>query len=97
MTRSYLVTLAFILSGLSLKIPFIQNLGNFAEISPSFFWMGNKIRIFVITNLLSEQNNPSTYLSLPNQTSPVQSHPQGLKLTLLTAIIFHFTFRQDGN
>ncbi|WP_343745912.1 DUF2306 domain-containing protein [Chitinophaga sp.] len=40
MIRSYLVTLAFVVSGLILKMPVIYRLGNFEDISPSFFWLG---------------------------------------------------------
>ncbi|MFD2148515.1 DUF2306 domain-containing protein [Mucilaginibacter antarcticus] len=42
MVRSYLVTLAFIISGLALKTSYIQSLGSFADISPSLFWMDGR-------------------------------------------------------
>lgn len=47
MTRSYIVTLAFVVSGLALKLPVIQSLGSFAEISPSLFWMGWSVPLYI--------------------------------------------------
>lgn len=45
--RSYIVTLAFVVSGLALKLPVVQQLGDFADISPSFFWMGWAVPLFI--------------------------------------------------
>jgi hypothetical protein len=45
--RSYIVTLAFVVSGLALKLPVVQQLGDFADISPSFFWMGWSVPLFI--------------------------------------------------
>lgn len=53
MTRSYIVTLAFIISGLVLKTPFIQSLGSMAEISPSLFWMGWSVPLYLYQVLIS--------------------------------------------
>jgi hypothetical protein len=53
MTRSYLVTVAFIVSGLLVKLPVIQSLGNFADISPSLFWFGWSVPLFVYEVVLS--------------------------------------------
>jgi hypothetical protein len=53
MVRSYLVTLAFIISGLALKIPFVQSLGSFEDISPSLFWMGWSVPLYVYQIILS--------------------------------------------
>ncbi|SKB52697.1 DUF2306 domain-containing protein [Dyadobacter psychrophilus] len=53
MVRSYLVTLAFILSGLAVKLPVIQSLGSFAEISPSLFWMGWSVPLYIYQIILS--------------------------------------------
>lgn len=53
MVRSYLVTLAFIISGLSLKIPFIQSLGSFSELSPSLFWLGWAVPLYIYQIILS--------------------------------------------
>jgi uncharacterized membrane protein len=53
MVRSYIVTLAFIVSGLALKLPIVQQLGDFADISPSFFWMGWSVPLFVYEVVLS--------------------------------------------
>lgn len=55
MTRSYLVTLAFIISGLSLQTPFIKSLGSFEEISPSLFWMGWAVPLYVYEIILSRK------------------------------------------
>ncbi len=53
MMRSYLVTFAFIVSGLLLKTDYVQQLGTFDEISPSFFWMGWSVPLFGYEVLLS--------------------------------------------
>lgn len=47
MIRSYIVTLAFVVSGLTLKIPYVKNLGSFEEISPSLFWMGWAVPLYI--------------------------------------------------
>lgn len=47
MTRSYIVTLAFVISGLILKLPYVQRLGSFEEISPSLFWLGWSVPLYV--------------------------------------------------
>ncbi len=47
MTRSYIVTLAFVVGALLLKIPFVQNLGSFAEISPSIFWFAWAVPLYI--------------------------------------------------
>ncbi|KAF2519689.1 DUF2306 domain-containing protein [Flavobacterium salilacus subsp. salilacus] len=53
MVRSYIVTLAFIISGLSLKLKFIQDLGSFEDISPSLFWMGWAVPLYIYQVILS--------------------------------------------
>lgn len=53
MTRSYIITLAFIISGLAVKSPIVQQLGTFEEISPSLFWAGWSVPIFVYEIVLS--------------------------------------------
>lgn len=53
MTRSYIVTVAFIISGSAIKLPFVQKLGSFEEISPSLFWMGWSVPLFVYELMLS--------------------------------------------
>lgn len=55
MVRSYIVTLAFIISGLAIKIPYVQNLGTFADISPSLFWMGWSVPLYVYQIVLSSK------------------------------------------
>jgi uncharacterized membrane protein len=53
MTRSYLVTLAFVISGLALRLSIVERLGSFADISPSFFWMGWSVPLFIYELFLS--------------------------------------------
>lgn len=53
MTRSYIVTLAFVISGLTVKLPVVQSLGNFADISPSLFWMGWAVPLYIYEVILS--------------------------------------------
>ena len=53
MVRSYIVTLAFIISGLTLKLPYVQQLGSFADISPSLFWIGWSVPLYVYQVILS--------------------------------------------
>lgn len=55
MVRSYIVTLAFIISGLAIKIPYVQDLGTFADISPSLFWMGWSVPLYVYQIVLSSK------------------------------------------
>ncbi len=47
MIRSYLVTMAFVISGLILKTTFVQNLGSFEDISPSLFWLGWAVPLYI--------------------------------------------------
>jgi len=56
MVRSYLVTLAFIISGLALKMPWIKALGSFEEISPSLFWLGWSVPLYVYQVILGSSN-----------------------------------------
>lgn len=53
MVRSYMVTLAFIISGLALKLPVIKTLGNFEDISPSLFWMGWSVPLYIYQVILA--------------------------------------------
>jgi hypothetical protein len=52
MTRSYIVTLAFIVSGLALKYLLSVGFGSFEDISPSLFWMGWSVPLFVYQVIL---------------------------------------------
>lgn len=52
MVRSYLVTLAFIISGLALKTAYVQSLGTFDQISPSLFWMGWSVPLYIYQLIL---------------------------------------------
>jgi uncharacterized membrane protein len=47
MIRSYIITVAFVVSGLLLKIPYIQSLGSFEDISPSLFWFGWAVPLYI--------------------------------------------------
>lgn len=40
MVRSYLVTVAFLISGYAYKIPYVQQLGSFEAVTVPLFWMG---------------------------------------------------------
>lgn len=53
MARSYIVTLAFVVSGSLLKLPLVQRLGDFADISPSFFWLGWAVPLYIYEVVLS--------------------------------------------
>jgi hypothetical protein len=53
MTRSYIVTLSFIISGLALKYLLKIGFGSFETISPSLFWMGWSVPLFVYQVILS--------------------------------------------
>jgi hypothetical protein len=57
MTRSYIVTLAFIISGLALKYLLKIGFGTFEDISPSLFWMGWSVPLFVYQVILSLKAN----------------------------------------
>jgi hypothetical protein len=47
MMRSYMVSLAFIIGALILKIPLVSNQGSFAEISPSIFWFSWAVPLYI--------------------------------------------------
>lgn len=47
MIRSYIITISFVVQGLLLKTTYVQSLGSFEEISPSFIWMGWTIPLYV--------------------------------------------------
>lgn len=47
MTRSYILTVSFLISGFALKLPYIQTLGTFEEIGTPLFWMGWSVPLFV--------------------------------------------------
>jgi hypothetical protein len=53
MIRSYIVTLAFVISGLLIKVPLIQRLGSFEDISPSLFWLGWAVPLYIYQVVLS--------------------------------------------
>ncbi|WP_205943291.1 DUF2306 domain-containing protein [Pedobacter frigoris] len=57
MTRSYIVTMAFVVSGLTYKIPFVQNLGSYEDIVPSLFWMGWSVPLYLYEIIRSSKNN----------------------------------------
>ena len=47
MTRSYILTVSFLVSGSALKIPYVQSLGEYDEIATPLFWMGWSVPLFV--------------------------------------------------
>jgi hypothetical protein len=53
MTRSYIVTVAFVVSGSLLKILLARGFGSFEEISPSLFWLGWSVPLFIYQVMLS--------------------------------------------
>lgn len=53
MTRSYLLSLAFVLSAFLAKVPFIASQGTFAEVSPGLFWLGWAVPLFAYDARLS--------------------------------------------
>lgn len=53
MMRSYIVTLAFVVSGLLVKLPWVQQLGSFEDISPSLFWFGWAVPLYVYEMILA--------------------------------------------
>lgn len=53
MTRSYIVTFAFVVSGLIVKLPWVQQLGSFEDISPSLFWFGWAVPLYVYEMILA--------------------------------------------
>ncbi|MBX3216544.1 MAG: DUF2306 domain-containing protein [Labilithrix sp.] len=55
MTRSYLVTLAFVLSALIAKIPAVARQASFAELAPSLFWVCWAIPLFVFDVVLASR------------------------------------------
>jgi hypothetical protein len=57
MTRSYIVTMAFIISGLLLKYLMKIGFGTFEDISPSLFWTGWSVPLFVYQVILSSKAN----------------------------------------
>ena len=58
MTRSYLSTLAFVISGLLFKLPIVQQLGPISTVAPSLFWAGWAIPMFVYQVYLSFLKRP---------------------------------------
>ena len=46
MIRSYLVTVAFLISGFIYKIPLVQQLGSFEEVTVPLFWMGWAVPLY---------------------------------------------------
>lgn len=46
MIRSYIVTVAFLISGFAYKLPFVQGLGSFEEVTVPLFWMGWAVPLY---------------------------------------------------
>ncbi|SFE98549.1 Predicted membrane protein [Chitinophaga sp. CF118] len=53
MTRSYIVTVAFVISGSLVKMPFIQRLGDFSEILTTFIWFGWSVPLYLYDVILA--------------------------------------------
>ncbi|MBV8256005.1 MAG: DUF2306 domain-containing protein [Chitinophaga sp.] len=53
MVRSYLVTLAFVISGLLLRTPWVKTLGSLGDIGPTFFWLGWAVPLYLYEVVLS--------------------------------------------
>jgi hypothetical protein len=47
MIRSYIITVAFLISGFAYKIPYVQQLGSYEEISTPLFWMGWAVPLYI--------------------------------------------------
>ncbi len=57
MIRSYIVTMAFVISGLIIKTPYIQNLGSLEDISPSLFWFGWAVPLYIYEIIRSSKES----------------------------------------
>jgi hypothetical protein len=55
MVRSYMVTIAFVLSALILKLPVVAKIGNMGEISPSIFWFAWSVPLYIYQVILSRK------------------------------------------
>jgi hypothetical protein len=53
MIRSYIVTVAFVVSGSFLKLLLAREFGSFEDISPSLFWFGWSVPLFIYQVVLS--------------------------------------------
>ncbi|MBC7935378.1 MAG: DUF2306 domain-containing protein [Rhizobacter sp.] len=68
MTRSYIVTMAFVISGLILKTPYVKNLGSFEDISPSLFWLGWSIPLYLYEIIKSSKQSDNKEQRAANST-----------------------------
>jgi hypothetical protein len=66
--RSYIVTFAFIIQNYVIKIPFIMDMGSFAEVSPNIFWfswavplMGFQVYLSVKKMAAGASKSPQKY------------------------------------
>jgi len=57
MIRSYIVTMAFVVSGLIYKIPYVQNLGDFEMVAPSLFWLGWSVPLYIYEIIRSSKSS----------------------------------------
>ncbi|MBO9672422.1 MAG: DUF2306 domain-containing protein [Sphingobacteriaceae bacterium] len=55
MVRSYMVTIAFVISALILKMPIMARVGNMSEVSPSIFWFAWSVPLYVYQIILSRK------------------------------------------
>jgi len=57
MIRSYIVTIAFLVSGFLYRIPYIQQLGTIAEVGVPLFWLGWSVPLYTYEIIRSYKTN----------------------------------------
>jgi hypothetical protein len=68
MIRSYIVTVAFLISGFAYKIPFVQQLGSFEEVTVPLFWMGWAVPLYTYEVIRS------SLIKIKTQVNPNLGH-----------------------
>lgn len=56
MVRSYMVTIAFVVSALILKLPMMARIGDMSEVSPSIFWFAWSVPLYIYQMVLALKN-----------------------------------------
>jgi hypothetical protein len=56
MVRSYMVTIAFVISALILKLPIMAQIGDMGEVSPSVFWFAWSVPLYIYQIILSRKS-----------------------------------------
>lgn len=85
MTRSYIVTVAFLLSGFAYKIPLVQQLGSFEAVTVPLFWMGWAVPLYVYEVIRS---------SLVKKPSPARTMVAGSTRSLSTRMMKRSAYRK---